>query len=653
MDENQDKIAKKKNKSTIVLTTLLIIIILASSGIGLYAWAKYITSKNGSAQAPMAKWRFELKDGITQTANQIDFPLTRTDNNQQIDSGCIAPGTWGEIPITVVTTGTEVHMKYDLNISIENCPTNLKFYKDANHKKEFTTIRTGTGEEGSPKVATVTIEKYIDKNSHNINNGEHEQVIYWYWPYETGKGNQIEANDLIDSADMNKTVTMAIAATGMQVTEVLPDPDAPVTTLYASLYDGNTLVLSSKKDMEYEGTLTTSYNNGNSIYDWPETSTPVWFEDRFAITKVVIKDRITPKSTYYWFMHFKLTSLDISGLDTGNVTNMSHMFNCYSGLTSLDVSGLDTGNVTDMSYMFSSCTGLTSLDVSGLDTGNVTNMNSMFRDCTGLTSLDVSGFDTGNVTNMNSMFRDCTGLTSLDVSGFDTGNVTDMSSMFRDCTGLTSLDVSGFDTGNVTNMNSMFRDCTGLTSLDVSGFDTGNVTNMYSMFRYCTGLTSLDVSGFDTGNVTNMNSMFRDCTGLTSLDVSGFDTGNVTDMSSMFRDCTGLTSLDVSGFDTGNVTDMSSMFRDCTGLTSLDVSGFDTGNVTNMSYMFRGCSRLKTIYSSERFTTDKVTSSSSMFYNCTKLKGGNGTNYKSSKTDKEYARIDTTETPGYFTRKTN
>ena len=51
--------------------------------------------------------------------------------------------------------------------------------------------------------------------------------------------------------------------------------------------------------------------------------------------------------------------------------------------------------------MFYGCSGLTSLDVSGFNTDNVTDMGWMFAGCSGLTSLDVSGFNTSNVTNMS------------------------------------------------------------------------------------------------------------------------------------------------------------------------------------------------------------------------------------------------------------
>ena len=232
----------------------------------------------------------------------------------------------------------------------------------------------------------------------------------------------------------------------------------------------------------------------------------------------------------------------------------------------------------------------------------------------------------------------------------DTSKVNNMSWMFYGCRSLSSLDLSNFDTSNVTTMRSMFEDCSGLTSLNVSSFDTSKVTNMMDMFEDCRGLTSLNVSSFDTSKVKNMSYMFKNCTALLTLDVSDFKTSNVTTMSYMFYECGSLSSLDLRNFDTGNVTDMGSMFAYCKDLTSLNVSSFDTRNVEDMSYMFENCTALTTINASDKFNTGKVTSSSGMFTNCTNLKGGAGTTYNSSKTDKTYAWIDGKDTKhGYFT----
>ena len=339
-----------------------------------------------------------------------------------------------------------------------------------------------------------------------------------------------------------------------------------------------------------------------------------------------------------------LTSLDLSTFDTSSVTNMSDMFSYCDGLTSLDLSNFDTSKVTDMSQMFCRCSGLTSLDLSNFDTSNVTNMNGMFEGCTDLTLLKVSSFDTSSVTDMNEMFFNCDGLTSLDLSNFDTSKVTDMSQMFCRCSGLTSLDLSNFDTSNVTNMNGMFEGCTdltllkvssfdtssvtnmsdmffscsGLKSLNVSNFDTSGVTDMNYMFGYCDGLTSLDVSNWNTSSVTNMNAVFFSCSGLKSLDVSNWNTSKVTNMNSMFAGCDGLTLLEVSNWNTSSVTTMRDVFLNCDGLTSLDLSNFDTSNVTNMNGMFEGCTDL-TLLKVSSFDTSSVTNMEAMFKNCRSL----------------------------------
>ena len=139
-------------------------------------------------------------------------------------------------------------------------------------------------------------------------------------------------------------------------------------------------------------------------------------------------------------------------------------------------------------------TNMTSIDLSVLDTSEVTNMSNMFSACISLTSLDVSNFDTSKVIDMSDMFAGCSSLTSLDVSSFDTSKVTDMSAMFDRCGGLTSLDVSNFNTSKVTNMSAMFYACNSLTSLDLRSFDISKVTDMRCMFQSCSKLTQITVS---------------------------------------------------------------------------------------------------------------------------------------------------------------
>ena len=371
-----------------------------------------------------------------------------------------------------------------------------------------------------------------------------------------------------------------------------------------------------------------------------------WYNYRNSITSAKVAGKIATQTTALMFNDCpKLASLDLSGLDTSDVTNMSNMFSyCWSlasldlspldtsnvtnmrgmfsecsSLASLDLSPLDTSNVTDMSYMLSGCSKLTSLDLSPLDTSKVTNMSYMLYYCPSLTSLDLSPLDTSNVTSMRGIFAHCSKLASLDLSPLDTSNVTNMSSMLRGCSRISSFDLSPLDTSNVTDMSYMLSGCSKLISLDLSSFDTSQVESMSGMFDGCSRLISLDLSSFDTSNVTGMSRMFYGCSSLASLDVSSFDTSGAVGMKGMFSGCSKLALLDVSSFDTSRVTDMSDMFHGCSSLSSLDVSSFDTSNVWGMKGMFNGCSELVSLDLSS-FNTWLVSNLSDMFSGCSSLK---------------------------------
>ena len=358
----------------------------------------------------------------------------------------------------------------------------------------------------------------------------------------------------------------------------------------------------------YKSKITSIITKKDNIV--PTTATESWdiSEARDGSVMAYVEDDGSGNNTY------KVTI----GGKGGIIANESMIvyFAEFEKMTSIDLSSLDTSEVTDMSWMFSECDSLTSLDVSKFNTSEVTNMYGMFSGCNSLTNLDVSKFDTSEVTNMVEMFEGCEGLTSLDVGNFDTSQVTNMSGMFWNCKVLTNLDVSKFDTSQVTNMSGMFNECSSLTILDLSSFDTSKVTDMYVMFTNCSSLTSLDVSNFNTSKVTDMNSMFVGCSSLTSLDLSSFNTSQVTSMSSMFSRCSSLTSLDVSNFNTSKVTDMTAMFIGCSSLTSLDLRSFDTSKTTAMLGMFQNCNKLTQITVSNKWVIKSGASTTEMFSRC-------------------------------------
>ena len=205
------------------------------------------------------------------------------------------------------------------------------------------------------------------------------------------------------------------------------------------------------------------------------------------------------------FKNYKGTSLDepLSAIDTGNVTNMSYMFDGCVNLTSIPL--LNTRSVTDMQYMFENCYKVTT--ISELNTSNVTNMYNMFRYCRALTTIPL--LDTSKATSMQNMFTNCANLTAIPL--LNTSKVTSMSSMFYSCANLTAI--PELDTRNVNNMSSMFGACINLIS--VPELNTSKVTSMSSMFNNCPKLTT--VAGLNMINVTNASSMFTGDINLTNL----------------------------------------------------------------------------------------------------------------------------------------
>ena len=314
-----------------------------------------------------------------------------------------------------------------------------------------------------------------------------------------------------------------------------------------------------------------------------------------------------------------VSTLDLSGLDTSNMTSMSKMFYNSKSLTNIDVSGFDTSKVVTMTNMFEGCANLKDLDVSNFDTSNVTTMQYMFRKCASLEKVNLSNFNNDKLKITSRMFWECSNLKILVLSNFNTSNVIDMERMFSGCSSLITLNLSSFNTSKVTRMNDMFSNCSSLVDLNVSNFDTSNVTNMEGMFNNCSKLTSLNLLNFNTSKVINMNRMFQGCSNIKSIDLSNFDTKSVKTMQLIFGECKSLLSLDLSNFDTSNVTDMWRMFINCTNLKEIDVSSFDTRKVVNMSAMFYACRSLVDLNLSN-FIIISIPNLEDMFGYCTSLK---------------------------------
>ena len=340
-----------------------------------------------------------------------------------------------------------------------------------------------------------------------------------------------------------------------------------------------------------------------------ETTTPSSSSSTFLNTEVlrnqiesikIEKNNIVPSDTKYskdisskqdgsvmlWYTDKDNNSLyEVSiGSENGSLeanTNGSGMFSYLDNVDTLDLTGLDTSNMTSMSRMFYKSTSLKNIDVSGFDTSKVVNMIFMFNNCSSLISLDLSSFNTSNVTNMEAMFQNDVNLENITFGdNFNTSKVKDMIAMFASCKKLSYINLSNFDTSNVKEMQSMFYYCENLKSLDLSNFDTSQVINMYAMFMNCSSLKELDLSSFDTSKVTNMQSMFLSCKNLENLNLSSFNTSNVTTISYMINNCSSLKYLDIRNAELSKVSTCLQPFYGIKNTTKIYVK-----NNTEKEYM--------------------------------------------------------------------
>ena len=360
------------------------------------------------------------------------------------------------------------------------------------------------------------------------------------------------------------------------------------------------------------------------------------------------------------------------------------MFSGCSSLTSLDLSGWDVSNASDLSYMFFDCSSLSSLDVSGWDVSSASSLFSMFSGCSSLTSLDVSGWDVSSDSYFDGMFSSCSSLSTVTlgagcgplvgelpygpwydaegkehdrppagVAGTFTRVKREAHTVTFDPNGGSAVKAQSVPSGarasepaDPTKSGQVFAgwytDAALTEAYDFNSTVESDLT-LYAKWEtesrpyavlYKDGLLSLQV-GADTdpshgevlgkwawdgpswdgtfrpwydkrarvGSVVARDGvavseeryLFDYLSNCRSMDLSKLGVSGTSDLSHMFYCCSSLASLDLSGWDVSGASDLSGMFFGCSSLTSLDVSGWDVSNASGLGGMFSGCSSLTSL----------------------------------------------------------
>lgn len=176
------------------LSALALTLCLASTALMSGTMAKYTTTVTGNGSATVAKWSFQVNE--KDSAQTFTVNLTDTTINGNLKTDTIAPGTDGSFNIKLDASGSETAVDYKIVFSsIQNQPTNLKFYSDSTFKTEITDLESNGI---TDTIALAQVSTPVTK------------TIYWKWDYETG------SDDTADTGDAGKAMTFKITVTGTQ-----------------------------------------------------------------------------------------------------------------------------------------------------------------------------------------------------------------------------------------------------------------------------------------------------------------------------------------------------------------------------------------------------------------------------------------------------
>lgn len=180
-------------------------------------------------------------------------------------------------------------------------------------------------------------------------------------------GNSDDAVDLVDNTNTDTTWQNDFE---YQIIENKTD-DFPAKTIVLKTYNGKETKykIPAKAIIngeEYKVGIFNEPNSNNQKHIYMNDVTDLSFEEGV----------IAPRNCRFLFENNEYEKVDLTGLDTSNVTNMRGLFYEMQSLKELNFGDIDTGNVTEMSDMLR-MTSLDEVDISMLDTKNVESMCGM------------------------------------------------------------------------------------------------------------------------------------------------------------------------------------------------------------------------------------------------------------------------------------
>ena len=179
---------------------------------------------------------------------------------------------------------------------------------------------------------------------------------------------------------------------------------------------------------------------------------------------------------------------------------MSGMFDGCSKITSLDLTNFNVGNVVDMSFMFTGCSELSTLKLwTNSNTDNLLYIQYMFASLEKLGSINLEKITTSKVVNMDSVFSNCKNLFgSLRLVNFHSTALTTAKKMFENCVQLNSIYSPTFSPSLEVDTEDIFKNCRSLDYICMVNMNENMLNHLNSIFSIVSydGRICYDVEGY-------------------------------------------------------------------------------------------------------------------------------------------------------------
>ena len=177
----------KKNKIIGLSLVLLFLVVIYAS-----TYAYYMRVVNGTISANTGAFTFDVLHNNA-TFKEINLYDTMDSPSVVSSDKVIVPGDKGKFDLVAKATNSSVDIEYTIGFKSSNIPSNMKFYLDENKTKVL-------------DIETNTINGFLDVSS----TSSKTHSIYWEWPYDSGRYNDLD----IEYA--NKSFTVDVTTVGKQ-----------------------------------------------------------------------------------------------------------------------------------------------------------------------------------------------------------------------------------------------------------------------------------------------------------------------------------------------------------------------------------------------------------------------------------------------------